>query len=196
MVKESHLESAKTTFSDSGVQITTKGTSYLGSYIGPDHMKDSFVQAKVSSWIDELEELTSIANTQPHAAFCAFTYGIVSKWRYLLRTTGQVEDSLQTLEDNIRHKFAPAVTGHSEFSESKRQVFLLPARMGGLNICIPQELAKEEYVNSCSATEPLVWAITEQRRKEMDKCTKEVRRIRSDFKNEKRKHAHEKSETI
>ena len=99
VVKESHLESAMTTFGDSGVEITTKGTSYLGSYIGPDHMKDSFVQSKVSSWIAELEELTSIVNTQPHAAFCAFTHGIVNKWRYLLRTTVQIEDSLQALED-------------------------------------------------------------------------------------------------
>ena len=68
--------------------------------------------------------------------------------------------------------------------------------MEGLNICIPQELAKEEYANSCSATEPLVRAIAEQRRGEIEKCTEEVRRIRSDLKNEKRKHAHEKSETI
>ena len=88
VVKDSHLESGKTKFSDSGVQITTKGTSCLGSYIRPDHMKDSFLQAKVSSWIAELEEPTSIANTPPHAAFCAFTHGIVNKWRYLLRTTG------------------------------------------------------------------------------------------------------------
>ena len=71
MVKESHLEFAKTTFSDSGVHITTDGKKYLGSFIGSDDMKDSFVQTKVKSWIAELEELTSFAKTQPHAAFCA-----------------------------------------------------------------------------------------------------------------------------
>ena len=119
VVKESHLESAKTTFSDSGVQITTKVKSYLGSYTGPDHM-DSFVQAKVLNWIAELEELTSIANTQPHVAFYAFMQ--------CNRTTG---------------------LGHAE-----------------------------------------------QKRGEIDKYTEEVRRIRSDLKNEKRKHAREKSETI
>ena len=60
----------------------------------------------------------------------------------------------------------------------------------------PKELANEEYANSCSATEPLVRAVMKQRRGGMDKYTEEVRRIRSDFNNEKRKHAHVKSETI
>ena len=154
VVKESHLEFARTTFSDSGVHITIDGRTYLGSFIGSDDMKDSFVQTKVKSWIAELEKLTSFANTQPHAAFCAFTHGIVNKWRYLLRTTGQIEDSIQPLEDAIRHKFIPAVTGRSGFSENERQVVSLPARIGGLNICIPKELAKDEYVNSHTATEP------------------------------------------
>ena len=37
----------------------------------------------------------------------------------------------------------------------------------------------------------MVQAVVEQRRVEIDKCTEKVRRIRSDLKNEKRKHAHE-----
>ena len=88
VVKESHLNQAKATFCDSGVHVTTDGKSYLGSFIGPDQMKDSFVQTKVEGWIAELEELSSIANTHPHVAFSAFSHGIVSKWKYLLRTTG------------------------------------------------------------------------------------------------------------
>ncbi|MDA8002339.1 MAG: reverse transcriptase domain-containing protein, partial [Alphaproteobacteria bacterium] len=196
VVKECHLESAKATFSGSGVHITTDGKRYLGSYVGPDDMKDSFLQAKVQSWILELEELTLVANSQPHAAFCAFTHGIVNKWRYLLRTTGQTEDSLQPLEDAIRHKFAPAVTGHSQFSENERQILSLPARMGGLSICIPKELAKEEYVNSVTATEPLVRAVSEQRREAMDECANEMTKIRNNIKNKKKKHIQERTEAI
>ena len=69
VVKECHLESAKEIFKDTGVHVTTDGKVYLGSFIGPDHMKDVFVQGKVDSWLAELEELSSIAVTQPHAAF-------------------------------------------------------------------------------------------------------------------------------
>ena len=49
-VKECHLDSAKEIFKDSGVQITTDGKVYLGSFIGPDLMMDVFVQVKVESW--------------------------------------------------------------------------------------------------------------------------------------------------
>ena len=79
LVKECHLDSAKEIFKDSGVQITTEGKVYLGFLIGPDHMKDVFVQGKVESWLTELEELSSIAVTQPYAAFCAFTHGVMNK---------------------------------------------------------------------------------------------------------------------
>ena len=105
VVKECNLESTKEIFKDTGIHVTTDGKVYLGSFIGPDHMKDVFVQGKVDSWLAELE-LSSIAITQPHAAFCAFTHGVVNKWRYLFRTTGQINDSLQPLEEAIRYKFA------------------------------------------------------------------------------------------
>ena len=164
VVKESHLEFAKTIFSDSGVHITTDGRIYLGSFIGSYDMKYSFVQTKVKSCIAGLGELTLVINTQPHAAFCGFTHGIVNNWRYMFRITGQIENSIQPLKDAIRHKFVPAVTGRLRISENERIVVSLPAGMGGLNICIPKELAKDEYVNSRTATEPLIRAISEQRR--------------------------------
>ena len=78
VVKESHLEFAKTIFSDSGVHITTDGRIYLGSFIGSYDMKYSFVQTKVKSCITGLGELTLVINTQPHAAFCGFTHGILN----------------------------------------------------------------------------------------------------------------------
>ena len=127
-------------------------------------MKDVFGQAE--SWLKELEGLSSVAITQPHAAFCAFTHGVVSKWRYLFRTTGQTEESLQSLEDAIRYRFSPAVTGHSALSENERDIISLPARMGGLDLCNPKELVQEEYRNSHSATRHLAWAISEQKEDE------------------------------
>ena len=114
--------------------VTTDGKVYMASFIGPDHMKDVVMQGKVESWLTEFEELSSIAITQPHAAFCAFTHGVVNKWRYLFRVTGQTEESLQPLEDAIRYKLAPAVTGRPTLSENEQYIISLPARMGGLDL--------------------------------------------------------------
>ena len=173
-MKECHLKSAKEIFKDTGVHVTTDGKVYLGSFIGPDHMKDVFVQGKVDSWLAELEELSSIAVTQPHAAFCAFTHGVVNKWRYLFRTTGQINDSLQPLEEAIRYKFARAVTGRPAFSENERDKLSLPAKMGGLDLCNPKESAQGEYMNSCIATAPLVQAASRQERAQMHECSAEA----------------------
>ena len=63
VVKDCHLESAKEIFKDTGVHVTPDGKVYLGSFIGPDHMKHVFVQGKVDSWLAELQELSSIAVT-------------------------------------------------------------------------------------------------------------------------------------
>ena len=51
------------------VHVTTDGKVYLGSFIGPDHMKDVFVQGKVDSWLTELEELPPLPSPNPMPPF-------------------------------------------------------------------------------------------------------------------------------
>ena len=76
VVKERHLDLAKTIFSGSGVLITTDGKSYFGSFIGPDNMKEQFVQAKVEAWKAELGELTYLycKYTTPCCFLCLHTW--------------------------------------------------------------------------------------------------------------------------
>ena len=194
VVKECHLNSARELFKDTGVQVTTEGKVILGSFIGPDDKKDLFVQDKFDSWLGELEELSSIAITQPHAAFCAFTHGVMNKWRYLFGTTGEIADSLaiEPLEEAIRYKFARAVTGRPAFSENERDILSLPAKMGGLDLCKPMESAQEEYMNSCTATAPLVQAACQQERAQMHECSAEVATVKNELKAQKRKHQKKK----
>ena len=154
------------------------------------------MQDKVDSWLGELEELSSIAITQPHAAFCAFTHGVMNKWRYLFRTTGEIADSLEPLEEAIRYKFVRAVTGHPAFSDNERDILSLPARMGELDLCKPMESAQEEYMNSCTATAPLVQAASQQERAQMHECSAEVATVKNELKAQKRKHLKQKAEAI
>jgi len=55
----------------------------------------SHVQEKVEKWSEELDNLATIAMTQPHAAHAAFTHGLSS---YLTRTTRDIGPLLQPLE--------------------------------------------------------------------------------------------------
>ena len=74
------LPKADDIFGNSGVQICTDGGKYLGGVIGNDNLLCAFVQAKIEEWEKELQTLIDIAQTQPQAAYAAFTHGIMSKW--------------------------------------------------------------------------------------------------------------------
>ncbi len=102
-----------------------------------------------------IHELAQIAKTQPHAAYSAFTHGLASKWTYFLRTIPDIAHLLQPLEDAIRHKFIPALTGRNGFSDDERELFSLPARLGGLGLTNPVESCSQEFAASVKVTAPL-----------------------------------------
>ena len=130
IVKEEHLGEAKQLSHETGVKITHDGKSYLGSAFGSRPFVECYVEEKVSKWKKELEHLSNIALTQPQAAYTAFTHGIKSKWIYLARTTQNIEHMLAPLEEVIRGKFLPAITGQSVFDDNLRNLMGLPARPG------------------------------------------------------------------
>jgi len=44
---------------------------------------NSFVAHKIKGWVKEVTELAKFAESQPHAAYCAFTHGLPSCWLFL-----------------------------------------------------------------------------------------------------------------
>ena len=91
-VKEGQIDEAKYLFERIDVVITEEGKKYLGSAIGKPTFIESYVKTKVTSWVEELERLSSIATPQQHAAFAAFV--LTSRWTYLARTTSKILSSL------------------------------------------------------------------------------------------------------
>ena len=65
------------------MNITCQGRPYLEAPLGCDHFCAEFVRGKVAQWEDELSLLAHIAITQPHAAFVAFTHGMVHRFTYV-----------------------------------------------------------------------------------------------------------------
>ncbi len=84
VTEEEHLTTAITQFANEGVNITSEGRPYLGAALGKPEFVFSYVRNKVQSSI--VDKLSTIATTQPHAAYAAFTHGLSNKWTYLLRT--------------------------------------------------------------------------------------------------------------
>ena len=145
IVKEYHLlEKASAYFENTNVTITTDGKSHLGAALGTEAFVYEFVNGKVQQWVEEVKHLSLIAQTQPHAAYSAFSHGLSSKWAYLCRIVPNIEELIQPLEDAICHHFIPALTGKSPPNDMERNLFSLLCRLGGIGITNPSKSASSE----------------------------------------------------
>ena len=93
---------------------------------------------------EELHHLCLIAETLPHAAYAAFTKGLISKLLYLMRSTPDISDLLQSLEDMIHSQFIPKLIGKPSPNASERKLFALPPTLGCLGIVNPISMANVE----------------------------------------------------
>ena len=116
-------------------------------------------KSKVEKWSEELQCLSTIAQTHPQAAYAAFMHGLASKWIYASRTIENIGPLLQSLEDIIRTKFIPAICGRPAPSNELRDLLTLPCRMGGLGIPNPTHTASHEFSASKEITKPIVRSI-------------------------------------
>ena len=161
-MKEDHLQSAKMTFTSTGVNITTHGKRHLSAALGSTSFVESYVQCKVSQWVDIVKSLSRIALTQSHAAYSAFTHGLTSKCNYLMRTIPGISDLLLPLDEVINTHFISTLTGHGSVSDLERQLLALPTRLGSLGIAIPSKIAPFEHSSTIKVTAPLVALIVQQ----------------------------------
>ncbi len=162
IVKPDHLSAAQEIFRDTGVNITSEGRRHLGAAIGSASFVKDYMNEKVKTWVEEVTKLASIATTHPQEAYAALTHGLTSKWTYFMRTIPNINNLLQPLEDAIRLRLIPAITGKSAINDLERDLFSLPTRLGGLNIPNPMKISPKEYDASVKVTAALVEAINQQ----------------------------------
>ena len=161
IVKPEIYDAAKRLFPD--VNVTKKGHRYLGSYIGTEEGLEEFVDEQIDEWKKDITGLTEIASSEPQLAYAAFVYGTSKRWNFLARTTPGISHLLYKLEYHIKETFLPVILGKMFIPDYLRNIFSLPARMGGLGITNICETADLEYKHSIMATKNLVNAIYHQR---------------------------------
>ena len=146
---------------DKGIEIVTTGTRHLGAAVGTQTFQHEYIKKKVDGWIDCVESLATIAETEPHAAFAAYTHCLQGNWTFLCRTMPGTAALFQPLEDVIRKVFIPKLT-RKDVNDLERDLLSLPARHGGLGIVKPTELSAIASVNSLYVSEPLVRLVKRQ----------------------------------
>ena len=91
-VKERFVNEANRRFEGTNIIITTKGARHLGAALGSSDFKEEYVKQRVSQWYWEIENLASIASSQPHATFAASTHGEQHEWSFLRHTVPGISD--------------------------------------------------------------------------------------------------------
>ena len=99
--------------------------------------------------------LAKIAESQPHAAFSAFTHGLSSRWHFVFHTVTDIVDFLQPLEDMIHYTLFPVLLGISPPNDILCNLIALPPHWGGLEILNPTTLSAQEYSAPLTITKPL-----------------------------------------
>ena len=127
-------DEAKRVFGDE-VNITTEGQRHLGAVIGSQEFKDQYCREKVLGWKGELEALSEIARSQPHAAYTVFTKGYKSKFTYFMRTIESFEDYVDPIQEAIDDLLLPTLFGQPEpLPSDLRQLVTLTPAQGGLGV--------------------------------------------------------------
>ena len=133
-MKEDYQPTAVVAFEGTNINVTSSGRPYLGAALGTASYTDHFIAEKIAS---EVSLLSAIATTEPHAAYAAFTHGLLSKWSYLSRILSNLSSHFQHLENVIRTEFIPTLTRNPPPNDTDRELFALPARLGGLDLRNP-----------------------------------------------------------
>ena len=64
-------------------------------------------------WSSDVTLLAKVAQSQPHAAYSAFTKGLASCWVYVSRTVPDIDTYMRPLEDVICCVLIPALKGRA-----------------------------------------------------------------------------------
>ena len=128
------------------MKVTTESRPYLGAALGTEEYTNAFVTGKVLQWAEELQQLTTIAHSQPHAAYAMPGIG-----PYLL-----------PLKEIIRTKLILALTCRPPPNDTEHVLLVLPVRLGGIALANPTQATDTEFLFSTKITEALKEAILQQ----------------------------------
>ena len=157
-----YFSQAESLFANTNIAVTVQGQRHLGAALGSRAFAEEYVSRKVTDWIDEITQLSEIAQTRPHSAYCALTHGLIGRWTYVMRTIPDIAPLLAPLEDAIRLHLIPALTGSTACSPILRDLLSLPCRLGGMGIVNPMDIADSQFDASVRVTVPLKELILDQ----------------------------------
>ena len=140
-------------FQSNNIEINyVRGHRYVGGFIGDETSKLEWILPKIETWKKSIQKLSIAAKLYPQSAYTSFTHCLQSQWYHLCRTTPNISEHLQPLEDEINNNFLQNLFSIEKIDPTLQTLIYLPIKLGGLNIYNPTEIADTAYLSSTSAT--------------------------------------------
>ena len=166
VVKIEHQVAATEEFDGTGVQLTQDGEDlahkagqrHLGAAVGSHEFVAAYLDEKVASWVKQVTCLADVANTQPHAAYAGYVFGLRHQWTFIQRTMPTAGDHMQPLKDAIDHKLLPTIVKH-DLNDTELELMRLPARFGGMSFDNPVIDSGRKHAESVECTANLTQQI-------------------------------------
>ena len=111
VIRKNAEERAKRVFKQANIRITTEGKRHIGEVIGTTNYQQNYIKEKIDKWITELRMLCNVAWYEPQAAYSYFITGLQHKPTYFMQTISNISKQLKQLDEIVRFKFMPAMSG-------------------------------------------------------------------------------------
>ena len=183
--KEKEVE-AKRLFPN--VKITTRGSRYLGSFIGTREGLDDFLQKQTMEWSKDVKALAEIAKFEPQVSYAAFIYGTSKRWNFVSRTTPNISENMKQLDWIIQETFLPAILGKDHITDEMKKIAALQPKRGGLGIGGVSKACDLEYLNSKLMTQNLAEHIYNQESVYKEDWTKTEKSVKTVLENKQQFH--------
>ena len=147
-----------------GIEIQyTRGTRYVGGFIGSAAMEDAWITPQVDAWAEGVKALARVAIRFPQTAYVGLTWSLQAEWQYLSRVSPRAAEHLGPIEDALRKVFLPALFGRPNMtvSDEDRLLYTNSVKAGGLGIRDPCQEATALNQTSKEASKVLVHALVE-----------------------------------
>ena len=105
-------DEAKRVFGDE-VNIKTEIQRHWRAVNESQEFKYQYCREKTLGWKGELEALSEIAKSKPHAAYTVFTKGYRSKFTYFMRTIESFQDYVDPNQEAIDDSLLPTLSGRT-----------------------------------------------------------------------------------
>ena len=155
----------------------------METIVGSDGYKREYLDELVKDWNSQLCRLSTVAESNPQAAYSAFVSGFKKKFYYFMRTVPDISNLFLPVENSIRNRFVPAITGRRICIEEDRKLLPLPTRYGRIAIPIFHQQTEIEYNNSRRITELTSLITVQQMVYAVDELA--IKKIKLEIKSEK-----------